>query len=250
MQKPLILLETDLFTEDELQDTREVISKYFQVEPVSLAIALYHREGLQRCVKRCSLQVAAQLGHKFEYADVLNWMPVFRRHTVSPSSTFFVELEYIKDYKDSSSFKSTFIRPVSPFKTFSGQVFASRDKFVEEYNFMVRNKNVDPKLLCMVSDAKQIDQEYRCIFINNEHVSSSKYMDKGQPSIEPSVPERVIDFAKMLSKNTYFQNVFNFVIDVGVCNDTLYMIEVNAFETASFYAADLDLVYKTLATAT
>jgi hypothetical protein len=191
--------------------------------------------------------VAKILGHKFEYANVLNWMPVFRKYTLSPELSIFVELEYIKTYMDDNSFKSIFIRPVDPFKTFSGQVFHTKNKFLEEYNFMTKNKNVSPSLLCMVSDKQEIDEEYRCIFVNNEYVSGSLYMENSKPNFKSGVPDKVINFARSLARNDYFQNIFNFVIDIGIVEKQLCLVEVNAFETASFYASDLDLIYKKLA---
>jgi hypothetical protein len=247
--KTTLLLEEDLFSEDELVDTKSIISNYFDVKHITLEKALLEKAELASdgCIvgaARCSLEIARLLGFDFKYANVLNWMPVFRKHTISPELSVFVELEYIKEYMDDKSFKTLFIRPVDPYKTFSGQVFHTKAKFLEEYNFMVKNKNVSPSLLCMIGDAQEIDQEYRCVFVDNVYMSGSMYMDGGKPSIKPGVPEKVVNFAKHLASNVYFQNIFNFVIDVAIVEKDLRLVEINAFETASFYASDLNKIYK------
>ena len=116
---------------------------------------------------------------------------------------------------------------------------------------MVKNKNVDPFTMCMYSPSRFIKTEWRCIFVNGEYVSGSQYMTRGELDVSSTVPQNVINRAIDISKESYFTNVFDFVIDIGEVEDEfdgeeLKLIEVNAIETCSFYAADLHKVYKTL----
>lgn len=57
------------------------------------------------------------------------------------------------------------------------------------------------------------------------------------------VPSEVLELGSLLAQKDYFLNVFDFVIDIAETSDGLRVLEVNAFETASFYAADLGKVY-------
>lgn len=124
-------------------------------------------------------------------------------------------------------------------------MFLRQNLFESEYNFTVRNKNISPDLICMVSEPKNIGREWRTIFINGEYVSGSQYMKNGELDIVKEIPEEVVNYAKRLAEDDYFLNIFEFVIDVAELDYRLALVEINGFETASFYGADLDLVYKT-----
>ena len=242
-----IYLEKDLFSEDERCDTQAIISKYFNIEYVDLTKALEMvRNSIFSPYFRGSLNVAALLGYRFDHANALVWASALRKHLLFPSETKFSDLDYYYNYYTDKDFATTFIRPVHGFKSFSGQVFGSRDKFIQEYNFMTKNKNISPDLLCMESPKMEINREYRCVFVNGKYVSGSLYMIDGKLDMYPFVPEHVINFATKLSSHTMFSNVFNFVIDVATIEESCYLLEVNAFETASFYASDLDKIYKAL----
>lgn len=254
MVKPKILLQPDLFSEDEFSDTKSIISEYFDITEIDIDKIFswkrgncdlnYYKNNYQL---RASLEVAKTLGYKFEYANVLNWLPHFREYTLDPHYTKFNDLKYIFEYMDEYDIRNSFIRPVDPFKSFAGQVFASKSKFDEEYVFLTKNKNISPNLLCMISNKVKIDKEYRCIFINNEFVAGTQYMIDGELSMAEGVPKSVQEFAIKLSKDNYFLNSFDFTIDVAESYGKLHLLEINAFQTASFYKADLHKIYQTLA---
>lgn len=69
-------------------------------------------------------------------------------------------------------------------------------------------------------------------------------MNCGEKELSPEIPPEVIEFAQELAQNPYFQNIFEFTLDVGQTPKGLRLIEVNGFETASFYAANLHKVYQ------
>ena len=251
--KPSLYLESDLFSEDVDTDTKGVISKYFNVIPIDLQWAMKNKHlEIHSPQLRASLEIARIFKRKYEFANALNWMPALRKYTITPLETAFTDLAHIRHHWMAHQFYNTFIRPCDGFKTFSGQVFGSQERFNIEHDFMVKGKNVDPYLMCMFSPQRHIQEEYRCIFIDGKYVSGSRYMVKGKLDVSPHIPQYVIDFAVMLSEHDFFLNKFEFVIDVASseggggkwhCN----LIEVNSLETASFYKADLDLVYSTLA---
>jgi hypothetical protein len=69
-------------------------------------------------------------------------------------------------------------------------------------------------------------------------------MKDGELELNPHVPRDVWEFAETVGRDPFFLNTFDFVIDIAETPEGLKLVEVNAFETASFYAADLKTVYK------
>jgi hypothetical protein len=141
MNKPVLNLEFDLFSEDQLCDSKSIISKYFDIQPISVDILLKSNNNPSGPI-RASLNVARMMNRKFEYANAMQWVSFLREYALSPSSTYFNDLEYIKNHMSERAITSHFIRPCDPFKTFSGQVFESHNKFLQEYNFITKNLNI------------------------------------------------------------------------------------------------------------
>ncbi len=235
-----LLVQKDVFSEDEYFAPLPIIQKYFDVALISDE-AIMRNEIPKVDIFRGSLALAKKLGRKYEYANALSFMPRFRDKLVCPDVVF-TDLEDIKSKLQEDD--PRFVRPVSGFKEFSGNVF-TKESFESEYNFAVKNKNLDKGLICAVADPVKIGREWRAIFIDNKFVSGSQYMENGELNIIQEIPENVVEFAKKIAGDDYFLNTFEFVIDIAEIPDRLALIEVNAFETASFYGADLDLIYKT-----
>lgn len=249
--KPDLYLEEDLFSEDKNSDTKGVISEYFNVIPIDLEWALNDRHYVIPCPQlRASLRIAKIFKRTYPTANALNWASALRKYIINPSETYFTDLSHIKNYWQGYMFYNNFLRPCSGFKEFSGQIFGSKEKFDIEYAFLTKAHNIDPYLMCMVSPKKHIDREYRCVFINGEYVSGSRYMVNMELDEDGFVPKNVIEFAKTVASEDFFLNVFEFVIDVAVMQpgleENLSLVEVNSFECSSFYKSNLDLIYKTL----
>ena len=238
--KPNLLLQTGIFTEDEHFGPLPIISKYFEPTFINTVEDARFWKDSYTGGFRGSLSLARILGHKYEYANALNFMPEFRKKLINPEVLFtdFADL-FNKQFP-------LFVRPVSPFKEFSGNVY-TKEKLQEEFDFLVQNKNVSPNIICSFCNPKILGREWRTIFINNKYVSGSQYMDEGELNIQKEIPENVVEFAKEIAASDYFLNKFEFIIDVGEVEGRLALVEINGFETASFYGADLDLVYKTWA---
>lgn len=247
---PPLLLQKDLFAEDELQDTQAVIEKYFKVSVIPDE-DIYSPNFLKNAsvIFRGSLAMAARLGHKFEYANALNWLPHFSESAVSRRYRF-LDLKNILSTCFTSNEK-WFVRPVSCFKEFSGNVY-NYQKLMEERNFLVNNKNIADTIICVMAPPVDIGREWRAVFVNHKLVSICQYMKNGKIELAPEseVPEKAIEYAKEIGADSYFQNKFNYIIDVGEFFTDGYnykmclgLLEVNAFETSSFYACDLDKIY-------
>lgn len=239
--KPRILLEPNLFSEDLETDTQAIIGKYFDIEllPDDWAWNDKFRDKTNKDYPnvRCSLNLAQRLGFKFEYANALKFMPNFRQYLVNPS-TYFTDFAALYNQPDAFPL---FIRPVAGFKVFSGNVY-TYDSYKIEFSHHKQRGN-DPFVICACANPIKIDKEYRCVFVNQEFVSGTRYMVDGLLSVDSYVPDEVVTFAKFLSQKDYFLNLWDYVIDIGIIGDRLALVEINAFETASFYGADLEKIY-------
>ena len=246
--KPILYLEKDLFTEDEKQDTVAIISQYFDIREIDMLGIVSSRINANNINNslfgRYSLNIAKYIGKSFKEFDALNWLPALRNYTLSPKNTYFNDLKFFVEHYSSFDFP-LFLRPTNGFKTFSGQVFPSKDKLIEEYNFIKKNKNIEGTIICMTSPVKHIHKEWRTIFINNEYCSGSQYMVNDELVISSEVPEHVVWLAKEIAKHDYFQNISNFCVDICESRGSLSLLEINSFECSSFYGADLNKIYKT-----
>lgn len=232
-----LIVQKDVFSEDEHFAPLPIIEKYFNVNLIDDWEVLEGRFDPHE-IFRGSLALARRLGRTFEYANALKFMPRFRADLVNPEVMF----DDLKHLLEDDGYFPLFVRPVSAFKEFSGNVFTF-EKLQEEFNWLTKNKNIDPYLICSACEPVKIGKEWRTIFVNDQYVSGSQYMQGGELSIEAGVPEKVVEMAVRLSKEDYFLNIFDFVIDIGEVEDRLALVEINGFETASFYGADLDKVY-------
>lgn len=239
--KPIILLQSGIFSEEEFQETRPIIEKYFDIIDISQKDFHFAKEYIFEAF-RGSLHLARVLGNKFEFANCLKFMPHFRKNLLN-WHTWFTDFKYIRGYAF-----PIFIRPVSPFKEFAGRVF-TEEEYLPEFEFL-KQRNADLNMICAVSEPKEIGREWRCIFIDNKYVSGSQYLNKGELEIKSEVPEEVIKYANNLAEDGYFLNIPNFVLDVaewtnyvGHHKTELSLVEINALETSSFYGADLDKIY-------
>jgi len=233
--KPKLLLQDLIFSEDEFSDTKSIINKYFDAHEIETN-KIFEAKHLGISNFRGSLSLARILGRDYKFANALQWLSHFRSQTVSPAALF-------TDIKHALTLDfPLFIRPASPFKEFSGDVY-TKEKFQQEYDYMVVSKNQNPGLICAFAAPVKIKKEWRLIFIDSRYLSSSQYMSEGDLNIKSSVPQEVIEFGKQIAKDDYFTNVFNFILDIGETDSGLKLIEINGFECSSFYGANLDKIY-------
>lgn len=246
--KPILYLEKDLFTEDERQDTPAIISQYFDIKEIDLMGVISSRINVKNILYgRFSLNIAKYLGKDFKYADCLNWIPALRQYIINPKDTLFTDMDHILNYSSHDDFPM-FLRPCNGFKSFSGQVFPTKEKLIEEGNFMRNNKNIDTTLICFSTPVVDITREWRTIYIERDYCSGSQYLVNNELNLSSDIPEEVVNFSKQISSHKYFDNLGNFCIDICEVNGKLHLLEINSFECSSFYAADLDKIYQTWST--
>lgn len=233
-----LLLQTDIFQEEENSGYIETISKHFKIVYLKNDDICKKIEFDSRYF-RASLQWSKKFKHNIEFTNCIKWVPFFRAYLVDAKS-YFNDIGYFVKYAKFPMF----LRPVAGDKTFAGQVF-THDKLIQEFNYLKNNLNYDESLMCMGAEVKKITKEWRTVFVNDEYIDGSLYMKGGdQVEIEKYVPVEVINLAKLIAKHDYFINKFNYVIDICECDGNLCLMEINSFESSSFYGADLEEIYK------
>ncbi len=240
--KPILYLETDLFHEEEIdKDYISTISRFFNIKPISFYSLLYDKPKNAQFL-RSSLQVAQQLGYKFEFSNCLNWLPIFRQNCAN-SDAYFNDIKY---FVEGNAAFPLYLRPAHGLKAFAGQVFETQERLKTEYNHVTKNLNYTDNLICLAAKTKIVQYEWRLVFVNGKYISGSQYMKNGKLSIG-RISDSVIEFAQKIAANPYFQNIFNFVLDICSIHGYLKLLEINSFECSSFYGADLAEIYKAYA---
>jgi hypothetical protein len=127
-----------------------------------------------------------------------------------------------------------FVRPSSPSKTFTGQTISGYhyEDDVKRLGFY----DVEPDSLVIVSSPKDIDVEWRMIVIDGKVVAGSQYKTETLTQIREGYPEQVLTFAQEVADAYRVDDAY--VIDVGLYNGMLKLIEVNSFSSSGWYLAD------------
>lgn len=244
-----LLFQQNLFWESEFSNEKEVLGKHFsgQIENVPEDYLLnwdykdYKKKFEGFNFIRGSLALAKKMGRNLDKFYLSSFAPVFRNKMVS-SDILFAELSYFQYEK---KLFPLFLRPDSCFKEFAGNVFdfGAYERELALFKHRFGHENI----LCGFANPKKILKEWRCVFVNNQYISGSQYLENGELSVTPKVPQDVIAFANNIASNDYFINLFDFVVDIGLFLDRglerFGLIEINSFECSSFYAADLDKIY-------
>lgn len=138
-----------------------------------------------------------------------------------------------------------FIRPLSPWKPFTGF-----DCTKEELKFEISSINqltsVRGDEIVYVHPYKKLDKyEYRCYYIDSELVTCSPY---GWEEVDynAQIPIAVLDAACIAGKKLeVLGNAF--VIDIGIHNGEAKVIEVNAVPTSGWYGGmDINKLLRTV----
>lgn len=105
-------------------------------------------------------------------------------------------------------------------------------------------------VLTLISDVKEITEEYRFVVVDGKLITGCKYLDEfNMKTLEPYYDkicdeQDVIDFAtKMID---LYQPDKAYTIDICRCDNKLKILEINSFNSASLYGCDLNLVVKNI----
>lgn len=238
MEKPKLIIE-ECFEED-----IEPASEFFDIERINYADWVNKTpEGLGRV--SCNT-AAAREKKDYQWLDCSVWTPYLRKWMIQ-DDPWFAPVGCLMEYGfKNMGGRPLFIKSSAPFKEFTGGVF-TEEEFRKEAEFCLKHNYCDISTMCMVcQEEKEIHNEWRVIFYNNEIVGASQYMQKIDGELQniekQGAPIAVLDLAKEISESELFLNKFDFTIDIAWVsngNNIGYkLVEPNGFWTSGFYAAD------------
>ena len=128
-----------------------------------------------------------------------------------------------------------FLRPIHDDKSFAGEVmsFGEIQKWVAELDGTV----LSPQTSILVAEPVGISHEWRLFLVNGRFSTGSHYRTRQRLDVYAGVPEEVVAFAEDLARQWSPAPVF--VLDVASSAGQLYLVEINCFNSAGFYASDV-----------
>lgn len=246
------LLKYIPFDEDLVKRVEEMFEK-------ESCVVFYGSLNLGRKLRKCSFVPGVYLDDK-KY-ECTSYYPVLGDELLHSS---YMMLPYgdIKRRKD-ELFELygdvIFIRPNSGYKQFTGNIL-DRDNF--NYGLDLAGfYDVEPDLLCVISNAKNIKKEWRFVIVNGKAISGSLYRDwtKGPDKIANGTTTQDLVLLGSKSVNEYCddEDAFEYAnkiakmynpesawtLDVTLTKDGEYkVIEIGCFSCAGMYGNDINKI--------
>lgn len=185
--------------------------------------------SLARIAKERGWTPGSFLNGQFHYQ---HWSKAFSGHLLNENAVIntFDKIEPIWD--------EFFFRPCEDTKIFNGEV-TTKEKF-----FLWREKEMNSPYGCdyandevMISPLKEIISEYRFFVVDGKVVTYSQYKQDNELYQSNDVPTNIVLFAQQMVD--LWQPVRAFVIDIANTSEGLKVIEINNFNSAGFYDADV-----------
>ena len=141
-------------------------------------------------------------------------------------------------FGDIFSCSDLFIRPNSGNKLFAG--FVSSIKNVETEIHALRSTNsILPEDLILINEVQNIIGEYRFIIGNRKVISGSQYKYKNVLDIRTDFPVEAERLAKKVADYPWQMDTC-YTCDIAITNSGPFIIELNSFACAGFYACNID----------
>lgn len=139
-----------------------------------------------------------------------------------------------RDYPPERTF---FLRPCDDSKAFAGEVLNFGE--IQTWCLSLQEEEclLKPDSPIVVAEPVGIADEWRLFLVDGRLSTGSHYRSHHRLDVFPGVPEEVGDFAQGLAALWRPSPVF--VMDVARSGGTLYVIEVNCFNSSGFYASDV-----------
>ena len=133
-----------------------------------------------------------------------------------------------------------FVRPCDDSKAFAGEVMAFGD--IQQWcrQLSAEACEVSPSCPIVAAEPVGIAKEWRLFVVEGKVASGSQYRVNHRLEVDPLVPAEVCDFVERLADR--WQPAPVFVMDVALSGGDLYVIEVNCFNSAGFYASDVERI--------
>lgn len=128
-----------------------------------------------------------------------------------------------------------FIRPNDDEKGFSGKLikFKELNEWIAKMN-QLNSPEINNQRLAWISNPKTIEKEWRLFIVDDNIISSSRYMNNGQLDIDANDnPEQMLAFAQRRIYEYRLDDVY--VMDIALVNNEYKIIECNCFNGTGFY---------------
>ena len=113
-------------------------------------------------------------------------------------------------------------------------------------NYIARTGHSMPSIkdeTIVVSDIKEIQEEYRFFIHKDKILASSRYMLNSEVNPSNIVPEFLTDCAKDYAK--LYNPADIFVMDLAVTNEGIKIVEYNCWNASGFYHCNIrDLIFQ------
>lgn len=131
-----------------------------------------------------------------------------------------------------------FIRPNSSWKPFAGRMY-TKETFISDY----KCEYVQPDELCIISNYKNIDYEYRFFIINDKIIDCCQSHEKSNVSIQQYVPDNIINYVNKIIKRGMLEPFGKgFVLDVVQSGDLISIMELNSLHSSGFCCCDYNKI--------
>lgn len=142
-----------------------------------------------------------------------------------------------------------FARPVADDKSFSGEVFTPSDYLDWYKGVLDAGWGVKPDTKAVVSSPKNIQHEWRVWIVNGRAIEGTLYRYESRLQPERELPKTVREEAERIAAK--WSPALVFCLDL--CTHTgfgIKVVEVTTFNSAGFYAADIDEIVEKVSEAT
>ena len=170
------------------------------------------------------------------------WNGKYGKHSLNNGAwlTTFYRASVDKRLNDDED-KLWFVRPASDMKEFAGMVISGRE--IREWEkSMTGDVAALGHTAIILNEPYAIRSEWRLFIVNGKVSTGSQYRTNHRFNQSPDVPQDVVDFAEARTKEYAPSHVF--VMDIGYTGGRLYVIEIGCFNSAGFYAADVNKLVK------
>lgn len=128
-----------------------------------------------------------------------------------------------------------FVRPDSPLKPFSGRVLSIAEVSLRTLDHGFYYDDVE--LPIIVAPVKQMGAEWRFVVANQTVIASSAYEANARMAQAAAIPTLAHDLACEIAQVIPSPDLI-YVLDIGIANDELRLLELNPFSGADLYNCD------------
>lgn len=131
-----------------------------------------------------------------------------------------------------------FVRPDADLKSFAGEVMSigALARWAQRI-LDVDSPTLPPDALIYIDQVRHIDREWRLFIVDGQIATATRYRSQGRLEQLAEQPPEVIAFAQGLIQR--WSPLKAFVMDVGLSQGKLSVIECNGIQSSGFYAANI-----------